>query len=298
MKLKLSNALFLLLMFCASLAQADSTYKPYVLASVAPADVKAKLEAEGFEVVGEYKPYDGAEVIVVTSEALKTAASGSIRGGYGAVMRVAISTKDDGESQQVSYTNPAYWANGYRMATELSDVAAALEKALGNDGEFGSKKGLTREKLRKYHYMVGMPYFDKPTELVTYPSHKKAVEEVEANLKAGKGETTLVYRVDIPGKNETVFGMGLKGDHDGADKKAMATLSGITGDPKHTAYMPYEILVYEGKVEGKKEEVGKAEILHGKFRIALSFPDLSMWNFMKIRNAPDGIEEAAKAVAK
>ncbi len=291
MKFKLSNALFLLLMFCASLAQADTTYKPYVFASTAAADVKTKLEAAGFKVVGEYEPYDGAKVIVVTSDALKTAAAKSNRGGYGAVVRVAISTKNDGGTQ-VSYTNPAYWANGYRMENELGDVAAALKTALGSNGTFGSKKGLTEAKLRDYRYVsvwgARTPNFTEQVDLATYPNHKNAVETVEANLKAGKGDTTLVYRVDIPGKDETVFGMGLKGEHDGADEKAMTTLSGFTGDPKHTAYMPYEILVSGTKVE----------MLHGKFRIALSFPDLGMLQFMKIRKAPDAIEKAAKAAAK
>lgn len=288
MKLKLSNALFLLLVFGASLAQADP-YKPYVLANTAPAaEVKAKLTAAGFVVVGEYKPYDGAEVIVVTSDALKTEAAKSDRGGYGAVMRVAISTKNDGGTQ-VSYTNPAYWANGYRMKNELGDVAATLKKALGFDKTFGSEDGLTKKKLRKYEYIRWvMPNFTDQVDLATYPSHKKAVKAIEANLNADKGNTTFVYRVDIPGKDQTVFGMGLKGEHDGADKKAMATLSKFTGDPKHTAYMPYEILV-----SGKK-----VEMLHGKFRIALSFPDLTMSQFLDIRNAPDGIEKAAKAVAK
>jgi hypothetical protein len=287
-KLKLSNALFLLLVFGASLAQADP-YKPYVLANTAPAaEVKAKLTAAGFVVVGEYKPYDGAEVIVVTSDALKTEAAKSDRGGYGAVMRVAISTKNDGGTQ-VSYTNPAYWANGYRMKNELGDVAATLKKALGFDKTFGSEDGLTKKKLRKYEYIRWvMPNFTDQVDLATYPSHKKAVKAIEANLNADKGNTTFVYRVDIPGKDQTVFGMGLKGEHDGADKKAMATLSKFTGDPKHTAYMPYEILV-----SGKK-----VEMLHGKFRIALSFPDLTMSQFLDIRNAPDGIEKAAKAVAK
>jgi hypothetical protein len=280
--------LFLLLVFGASLAQADP-YKPYVLANTAPAaEVKAKLTAAGFVVVGEYKPYDGAEVIVVTSDALKTEAAKSDRGGYGAVMRVAISTKNDGGTQ-VSYTNPAYWANGYRMKNELGDVAATLKKALGFDKTFGSEDGLTKKKLRKYEYIRWvMPNFTDQVDLATYPSHKKAVKAIEANLNADKGNTTFVYRVDIPGKDQTVFGMGLKGEHDGADKKAMATLSKFTGDPKHTAYMPYEILV-----SGKK-----VEMLHGKFRIALSFPDLTMSQFLDIRNAPDGIEKAAKAVAK
>lgn len=40
----------------------------------------------------------------------------------------------------------------------------------------------------------------------------------------------------------------------------------------------------------------KAYILHGKFRIAQSFPDLGMGSFMTISAAPDAIENSLKAV--
>jgi hypothetical protein len=284
MKLKLSKTLFLILMLCATgMAQAAPAYKPYILASVAPAQVKEKLTAEGFEVLGEYEPYQGAKVMVVTSDALKSAASQSDFGGYGAIQRVAIA------GDKVSYTNPVYWANGYRMATDLADIAAALKKALGNKGEFGSKKGKTKKELRKYHYAPFMPYFTDPIELAKHGTHKAAVEKVEAALKKEGNGTMFVYRVDIPKKDETLFGMGVLGDHDGADRVVMTILNKYTGDgPKHIAYMPYEILV----------SGTNAYLLHGKFRIALSFPDLSMMQFMKIRKAPEGIEKAAKAAAK
>ena len=288
MKLKLFNALFLVLMFGTCLAQVDS-YKPYVLASVAPASVKAKLEAEGFVVVGEYKPYDGAEVIVVTSDALKHLAAKSDKGGYGAVIRVAITDQPVLDKSQVppqvSYSNPKYWANGYRMETqtELHDVATALEKALGNNGEFGSKKGLSESDLREYQYTWGMPDFTDQIKLAAHPSYEDAVSTVEKNLTDGKGDTQFVYRVDVANKNETVFGIGVtKGK--GADKHVMTTLNHLT----HTAYMPYEILV-----SGKE-----VYMLPGRFRIALSFPDLGMGAFMDIFSAPGAIKEAVEAVAK
>ncbi|MDM8559322.1 hypothetical protein [Candidatus Parabeggiatoa sp. HSG14] len=284
MKIKLFTPLFLLLFLCGSLVQADPTYKkPYVLANSASSDeVKANLTAQGFEIAGEYEASD-AKVIVVTSEALKKAAAESENGGYGATQRIAIT------GEVVSYTNPVYWANGYQMANDLTEVTTALEKALGNKGEFGSKDGMTIKALRGYHYTMMMPYFTDPIELATYPSYKEAVAAVDANLKASKGGTKFVYRVDIPDKDETVFGMGILGDKEGADNVVMKTLNEYTKGPKHTAYMPYELLVSGTKVY----------MLHGKFRIALSFPDLSMWQFMKIRNAPGGIEKAAtEAVAQ
>jgi len=166
MKFKLLIAGFWLLC-AAGLVSATETLKPYVLASVVPADVNAKLAAEGFEVVGEYEPYPGAKVIVITSEALKLEAAKSEFGGYGATVRVAIT--DD----EVSYTNPAYWANGYRMATDLVAVTTILEEALGNAGTFGSKKGITKEKLAKYQYKPLMPRFDKFIVLIFQTKTKR-----------------------------------------------------------------------------------------------------------------------------
>ncbi len=287
MTLRLSNALFLLLFLGAAWVQADDVkYKPYVLASTAKADVKANLQAQGFEIVGEYEPYADAKVIVVTSETLKKTAAQSTNGGFGAAMRVAIT------GDQVSYTNPPYWANAYRMATGLSDVATALEKALGNKGEFGSEDGMNSDELRKYHYAPFMPYFDKPVKLATYDKYEDCVKTVEAGLKSeqgDKGQTQFVYSVALPDKDETVFGMGVLGDENkGADQKLMTTLNEYTKKPEHTAYMPYEVLCAGTN----------AYMLPGKFRIAISFPDVSYWQFKNIVGAPKGIKTAAKAAVK
>ncbi|HID99283.1 MAG TPA: hypothetical protein EYP59_03215 [Thiotrichaceae bacterium] len=286
MTLRLSNALFLVLFLGAAWVQAAPTYKPYILATTAEADVKANLQAQGFEVVGEYEPYANAKVIVVTSETLKKTAALSTNGGFGATMRVAIT---DGV---VSYTNPPYWANAYRMATELSDVATDLEKALGKTKEFGSEDGMNSDELREYHYAAFMPYFNKPVKLERYSNYEKCVETVEAGLRSkegDKGQTQFVYSVALPDKNETVFGMGVLGsENKGSDQNVMTTLNGFTGNPKHTAYMPYEILC-----SGKK-----ALMLAGKFRIAISFPDLTYWQFKNIVRAPKGIKTAAKAAVK
>lgn len=289
MTTKLSQTLFLILVLCVGLAQAAEVYKPYFLGDVAPVEVKEKLIAKGFEIVGEYDPhkYDphkeegggGAKIIVVTNEALKNAAAQTEKGGFGAIQRVAITTIDD--KTEVSYTNPTYMAHLYRLAVDLAEVTTSLKEALGHQGNFGSEKGMTKEELREYHYMIGMPYFTDPVELTTHESYAKAVETIEAGLKAGKGDTQFVYRVDIPNKEETVFGMGVI-DGNGSDETVMNTLN----MKRNAAYMPYEILV----------SGNKSYILHGRFRIAISFPDLGMGTFMKIVRAPGAIEEAARKV--
>jgi len=133
-----------------------------------------------------------------------------------------------------------------------------------------------------------MPHFDDPVKLGSFDSYTEAVAAVAKSLAEGKQSSKLVYRIDIKDKKETIFGIGMVGEQDGADGVIMPVLGGFTGKPEHSACLPYEILVSGGKVS----------MLHGKFRIALSFPDLSMGQFMKIRNAPAAIAAIAKSLLK
>jgi len=281
-------------MLSAGSALADETLMPFVfagnksgdVASVA-ADVKSKLTGAGFEIVGEYSPYDGADIIIVTSEAQKAHAAKSDFGAYGAIDRIAIT--QNGDNVEVSYTNPIYMAAAYRMATDMADIRAQLEGALGAEMDYGSEKNLTAKDLREYHYTVMMEYFDDPSVLAEYDSQAEAVKAVEDSLAAGLGATAKVYRVDIPGKDETVFGVALKGadaEDCSGDEFIMSRIDKAT--PRSTAHLPYEIVVSDGT----------AYALFARFRIAINWPHLPMMasetgaTFMNIMCSPGAIEEA------
>jgi hypothetical protein len=262
--------------------------KPYVLAWVGSGDlgektreVKDTLKKRGFEVVGEYTPFRTARVLAITNAALKRAAASSNKGGFGAVQRVTV-TRVGGEIQ-VAFTNPIYWANAFRMRGSLASVARALENALGRRKGYGSK-GLTAAKLRKYHYKVMMPYFTDLDELGEYDSHREAVRTVAAGLAARRGGVKRVYKVTIPGKNETVFGVQMTRGCSG-EKHIMKYVD--RARYRSTGFLPYQILV----------SGNKAYALRGRFRIAVSFPDLTMSTFMKIFCAPGAIQDALEAVA-
>lgn len=281
--MKKSAILFALAVCCATLSAATPLH-PYVLGSPmtgelaeVEGEVRAALVEAGFEVVGGYSPYDGAQVVVVTHPELLSAAAGSEMGGFAAALRVGVT--DNEGTIEVSYSNPAWVAGICRLQADLAPVSKALEAALGRVREFGSKKGKEATALRKYHYMAFMPYFDDPVELASHSDHDQAVQAVEAGLAAGKAGTSKVYRIDLPGKDEVLFGVALA-EGEGADSAVMAVTD--TGDPKHTAHLPYELLVSGSHVY----------TLHGKFRIAQSFPDLGMGTFMKISGAPKAIHKA------
>jgi hypothetical protein len=273
---------------------AEEALKPFVLGYKTNGDmqtvadeVKGKVEAAGFEVVGTYSPYDGAIVIAITNDGLKKAAASSEFGGYQAGQRVTVTKV--GDEIQVSYTNPVYTANAYRIE-DTADASAALESlktALGAEQTYGTgDKQLSAGDLRKYHYMFGMEYFDDPSELASYDSQDEAIKAVEEGLAQGRGGATKVYRIDIPGKDETVFGVALNDSGCSGDEYIMSRVD--KADIRSTAHLPYEILVSDGDVYA----------LYARFRIAISWPHLPMIQsetgatFFNIMCAPNAIEES------
>jgi hypothetical protein len=283
-----------MILFSAGSALAADILMPFVLASTSSGDVatvsgevKSKLTGAGFEVAGEYSPYDGANIIIVTNDALKATAAKSDFGAYGAAQRVSI-TKN-GDVTEVVYTNPVYMAAAYRMASDLADIRAQLEGALGAEKDFGSEKDLTAEDLAKYHYTVMMEYFDDPSELAEYDSQAEALKAVNDSLAAGLGAASKVFQIDIPGKDESIIGVALKGkdaDDCSGDEFIMGKID--KASPRSTAHLPYEIVVSDGT----------AYALFARFRIAINWPHLPMMasetgaTFMSIMCSPGAIEEA------
>jgi hypothetical protein len=276
------------------------TLKPYILADTPPGDfaqvvdkVKGVLESNRFKLVGTYTPFPGATVICVTHPAARAAAASAFNGGFGAVQRVSVT--DVKGKIQVAYVNPAYLGTAYGLG-KLEPVSQALKSALGARQDFGSV-GIEDENLKPgvYRYGAFMPYFRDVDLLKEHPDHKTAVETVEKNLAAGVGGTVKVYRVDLPG-DVSVFGVGLpKGPFDGPDQGNVDTDKEILEivdwqDLRHTAYLPYELMVKGGQVIA----------LRARYRIALHFPDTKMagaHGFTKIMNAPWAIQIAFEKVA-
>jgi hypothetical protein len=148
---------------------------------------------------------------------------------------------------------------------------------------------MTAKQARKYHYMMGMEYFDEPDLLAEYASYEEAIQAVDTKLASNQNGVTKVYRVDVPGKKESVFGVAMKGQSEADkymdDKFIMSEID--FRDLKSTAHLPYEILVSGNRVYA----------LYARFRIAINFPDLSMMgsnSFMHIMNTPDAIRDTLK----
>jgi len=285
--------------------QAQEGIKPFVLAAkITGEDISAvvsstgeKLQQAGFEVIGGYSPYKGAEVIVFTNDKLRKTATRSERGGYGAALRAAV-TSNEGMIE-LAYTNPVYWANAYRLDDNLDDISAALKSALGAEQTFGTgDKVLSADDMRDFHYTFMMEYFDDPSIIGFFDTHQAAVETVNRNLSEGVAGSKKVYQLDLgddsTGKPMTLIGVGLGGVNDddcSSDAYIMGRID--KSSPRHTAHLPYEMLVYGNNVEA----------LFGRFRIAVSWPHLPMMasetgaTFMSIMCSPGAIEDSLTQVA-
>ena len=288
-------ALFALLI--AANAAADTTYRPFVLASVSEDGLEARTNATlealkdaGFSIAGTHGPVEDSLVIVATSDELLAVAAASDRGGYAAAQRISV-TERNGRTE-VAYVNPLYLQYAYRLEADMQPVADALAGALGSVETFGSEKGLTAKKLGKYNYMIGMQKFDDPSELGSFGSFDEAVAAVSAGLAQQGDALTQVYRIDIPGKQQAVIGVAMKAtdeEEQPIDEAFQLSIVDFEGNAK-TAYFPYEILVNGGEVEA----------LHMRFRMAVHFPDLPMMGahgFTKLMSSPPATEHALERVA-
>jgi len=277
--------------------------KPYTLGAVSEKTleetktiVRNNLEENGFTVLGEYAPagdWNRWLFAITTDEILEAAGAAGDLGGFAAVLRVGITQEN--ERVLVTYTTPEYWWNAclrgdYQMyRSRLLPVnrrlSGAIRESGSPDGEsFGSRKGIEADDLHTYRYMVSMPRFHNTVLLNTFSSHQLAIEQIEANLSKGVENIKKVYSVNVPGKKQVLYGLALHGDK--GESKFLPIID--ISNPMHTAFLPYEILVSGTDVH----------MLHGRFRIALSFPDLTMGTFTKIMSTPGDIEDQLKAVTE
>ena len=281
------------------LAQAaDERLRPFLLANsnyetfeTAIEQTSSRLTEGGFRVIGDYAPYDKAHIIIFTSDALQTLAAKTELGGFGAVLRAAV-TEVDGDLQ-VSYVNPYYMAKAYRLDGDITPIAEQLEKELGPVEPFGSKKGVKTKSLPKYRYMFTTERFNEIYELGEFADQSMALAKVTSNLAENNRGLAQVYQLTLPGDQGVLIGVAMAPlDEDDKYYNDVFQMSVVDIAPvRSTAYLPYEILISGGKVQA----------LHMRFRMAVHFPDLSMMgkhSFMTLMPSPTAIEKALKTLAE
>ena len=248
------------------------------------AQVEKKLQGQGFSVVGRHQPAGLPQYgsLVVTDPAVLEA----IRAVGGAAIVAAgirIGVKADGT---VSYANPDYWYRAFlrdsfsKHESAVKAVQARLKAALGDGAGFGGD--VEAADLPGYRYMFGMERFDSSrNELNALSSFDAAIKTVRANLAKNAGGTAKVYEVVMPERKVAVFGVAMNDAETGEGYWVKKV------GPDHIAAMPYEIFVVDGKVNA----------FYGRYRIALSWPALTMGTFMGIFGTPDAIVDTLTRVA-
>jgi len=157
-----------------------------------------------------------------------------------------------------------------------------IRTALSNVGEvkdfpFGSQDGLTIKSLQKYRYMFGMEKFGNVADLNKFESYEYAVNTVDEKLAS---TDNLVYSIEFPEEKIKLYGVAIDGEK--GEEHFLPIIDIL--EPQHTAFLPYELLIVDNE----------AVMLHGRFRIALSFPDLTMMTFSKIMSTPGEIKNVLK----
>ena len=253
--------------------------------------VETTLKTNGFEILGSYCPSGKStlKVIAFTNNALKTEViKVADRGALAAIFKVGLEKKNG--SVIISYTNPDYILRAYLMEnyetykTTFVKFSRDLKSALATLGnEFTSFGGFVKaDELKEYHYKIMMPYFTDPVYLGEFDSFKIGVLKIQNNLFSKKSQTKLVYKLIYPDKNIAVFGVGLESKEEG-ESHFLPKIG-----EAHVAALPYEIIL----------QGTEATMLHGKYRIALHWPDLTMGTFMKIMSTPGDIKDALEAVCQ
>jgi len=284
-----------MLLFMMSAAISQEELSPYFKVAEIEKSVKEvslqlteAIKGGGFDIIGEYHPAnsDSLTVICFTNDELrKLSLEFKDRGALASVLKAAIVEKDD--RIIVSILNPeymflAYWGEQSegqeQKLTEMSDKVKAIFSPFGSMEPFG---GLVKASdLPRYHYMMMMPYFDDPEELNEFESFEAGLKVIRKNLEAGKGNTVSVYEQVFENEKIAVFGVGLWDKEEGE-----AHFLPIVGKD-HIANLPYEIILQGNKVT----------MLHGKYRIAIYWPELKMGTFMKISSTPGNIEDVMEGL--
>jgi hypothetical protein len=227
---------------------------------------KAKLEKAGYTIVGTYNVLNSGTTILFTDTALKTEAAKKNR-GFMAVLRLYVDKKDN----QISITDPIYFGKAFMQDDYSQDVFYNELKTLTTafSGLKGSVDQLKFDDLGDYHFMFGMPYYEDSQTV-----GEGSAADLLAKAKAYNGGKSFLFSVQLSA-DSYIVGYALNKDISEFPKK-IGLQNGLV--------LPYLILIADGK----------AKILSAKYYLAISYPLLSMGQFMTISSVPGDIEDDLK----
>jgi hypothetical protein len=241
---------------------ASDSISAYLLGAHVEANVaKTKLQEAGFEVIATYSPVKEGTTIVFTNNELKAEGAKPKR-AHAAVLRMFI----DDQEKTVSITNPVYFGKAFMQDDYKENVFVAQFEKINSafPGLTGSKDMLEFDDLADFHFMMGMPYYADVDELASASN-----EELISKAKTYKDGKLLIFELKLSDKS-TLLGYDL-------DKRTKKFVDKI--GRANSAVLPYCISV----------ENGVATALAPKYYLAISYPLLTMGEFMTISTVPGAI---------
>jgi len=231
-------------------------------------EASAKLKENGFEVVTTHKvnKKSTGTTIIFTNKMMKKIASKKTR-GFAGVLRLLI----DDERNLISVMNPIYFQKAFLQDdykdADAKKILSSIEKA------FGSLKGgsdkLDEDDISGYHFMMSMPYYEDAV-VIAEGSNVELLEKVTGHAKG----RNLIFDMKLS-ENSYLVGCNL-GRKTSRFVKKIGT--------QNAQLLPYMVLI----------ENNEAKILHAKYYLAISYPSLSMGEFMTIATVPGAIEKDLK----
>jgi len=232
--------------------------------------VLGKLKNNGFKIISMYQIPEGGMNILFSDDALINEAKKKNR-GFIAVLRAYV----DDKYKELRITNPVYFGKAF-MQKEYDDGVFTKEKKkiMGAFKNLkGSKDALKSGDLAGYHFMFGMPYYEDSITVA-----KGDANTLLNKVKNYNGGSSYIFDIKLS-DNSYIVGFNL-------DKKVSEFPKKI--GMKNALVLPYLVLL----------EDGKAKILSAKYYLAISYPKLSLGQFMKISSTPGEIEDNIKKAFK
>ena len=250
-----------------SSVSADDKISAYLVGGHVGVEVaKTKLESAGFEVIASYSPVEDGTTLVFTNDALKAEGAKEKR-SHAAVLRMFIDDKE----KTISITNPVYFGKAFMQDDYKDTIFKAQKKKIQSAfaGLTGSKDSLDSDDIAGFHFTFGMPYYEDPDELADDSN-----SELLAKAKAYQNGKSLIFELKLS-KNSILLGYEL-----GAETKKFIEKTGRA----NASVLPYCISI----------EDGIASSLAAKYYLAISYPQLTMGEFMTISEIPGAIEDDLK----
>ena len=223
-------------------------------------DASAKLKNAGFTILSTFKVDKKGKVlsIVFTNDALKKAASKTLR-GFAGTLRLVVDTKN----KLVNISNPIYILKAFMQKEYDASVGTATLQQIRSvfPDLKDSSETVKFLALNRYQFMDNMPYYQDMKVIA-----KAKNEEL---LKRAKKSKKLVYTQTLD-NGSTVVGVKLGKRTSKFVKKIGYQNSGL---------LPYPVLI----------ENGEAKIMAPQYYIAIMYPKLKMSKFMTIATVPGAI---------